>query len=284
MTSAVATPADPMVPRRFRIVEKKQETADTYTFAMVPVDVDGGTAFRFSPGQFNMLYLFGFGEVPVSISGDPDKPEALVHTARAMGGVTRAFAALEPGEMVGVRGPFGSVWPVAEAEGKDVLIVAGGLGLAPLRSAIYALLAARHKFRKIVILHGARSPEAILFGDDLRQWRENFDVECEVTVDYAGGDWYGRVGVITQLVAGGGFDAQQVVAFVCGPEIMMRFAIDDLNKRGVADDRIHVSMERSMKCAIGHCGHCQLGPAFICKDGPVMRYDRIRRLTQVAEL
>lgn len=280
--SAVATPADPMVPRRFRIVEKKQETADTYTFAMTPVD--GETTFRFSPGQFNMLYLFGYGEVPISISGDPAKPEQLVHTARTMGSVTRAFAALKTGEMVGIRGPYGSAWPVVEAEGKDVLIVAGGLGLAPLRSAIYSMLATRQKFRSVAIFHGARSPETILFADELKRWQENFAVDCEVTVDYAGPDWHGRVGVITQLIAGGVFDTHEVVAFVCGPEIMMRFTIEALNKRGVADDRIHVSMERSMRCAIGHCGHCQLGPAFVCKDGPVMRYDHIRRLAQIAEL
>ena len=274
--------ADPMLPRRFRITEKKRETADTYTFAMTPVD--GDTTFGFSPGQFNMLYLFGLGEVPISISGDPSRPEMLVHTARAMGSVTQAFAALKPGEMVGVRGPYGSAWPIAEAKGRDALIVAGGLGLAPLRSAIYSMLATRQKFRNLVILHGARSPETILFGDELERWRKDFDIECEVTVDYAGADWQGRVGVITQLIAGGGFDARDTVAFVCGPEIMMRFAVEALNKRGVSDDRIHVSMERSMKCAIGHCGHCQLGPAFVCKNGPVMRYDRIRPLAQVAEL
>lgn len=273
---------DPMVPRRFRIVEKVRETADTYTFTLTPVD--GDAAFRFAPGQFNMLYLFGYGEVPISISGDPAAPELLVHTVRAMGSVTHAFATLEAGDMVGVRGPFGSAWPLVAAEGGDVLIVAGGLGLAPLRSAIYRLLAERDRYRRIAILHGARSPETILFAEELRQWRANLDIACEVTVDYAGTDWHGRVGVITQLVALAGFDPQHVTAFVCGPEIMMRFSVEALKKQGVADERIHVSMERSMKCALGHCGHCQFGPAFLCKDGPVLSYDRIRNLVGIAEL
>ena len=280
--SVVRPRADPMTPRRFRIVGKSRETPDTYTFQLAPVDGEGG--FDFAPGQFNMLYLFGYGEVPVSISGDPADSRRLVHTVRAMGSVTHAFAALETGDMVGVRGPFGSSWPLAEAEGGDVLVIAGGLGLAPLRSAIHHLLAGRGRYRRIAILHGARSPETILFADELRQWRQNLDIACEVTVDYAGADWHGRVGVITQLIALAGFDPQNVTALVCGPEIMMRFSVEALKKQGVADERIHVSMERSMKCALGHCGHCQFGPIFVCKDGPVLRYDRIRTLAGVAEI
>ncbi len=274
--------ADPMVPGRFRIVEKKKETADTYTFALARAD--GETAFHFAPGQFNMLYLFGYGEVPISISGNPSMSERLVHTARAIGSVTRAFAALEAGDMVGVRGPFGSAWPLGDAQGDDVLVIAGGLGLAPLRSAIYRMMAERNSYRRITILHGARSPNSILFADELRQWHEDPGIDCKVTVDHSGTDWRGRVGVITQLIALARFDPERVVAFVCGPEIMMRFSIEMLKKRGVQDDRIHISMERSMKCALGHCGHCQFGPFFVCKDGPILRYDRIRNLIRVTEL
>ena len=163
-----------MVPRRFRVTGKTQETDDIYTFTLVPVDE--GSGFGFLPGQFNMLYLFGYGEVPVSISGDPACRDQLTHTVRVAGSVTNAFANLETGDMVGVRGPYGSSWPIESAEGENVLIVAGGLGLAPLRSAIYSLLAERGRFRKISILLGARSPETILFGEELKHWREGFDI------------------------------------------------------------------------------------------------------------
>lgn len=278
-----ATPAgEEMLPRRFRVVDKKRETADTCTFTMVPVD--GGQTFHFAPGQFNMIYLFGYGEVPISISGDPAAPDRLVHTARAVGSVTHGFTELATGDMVGVRGPFGSPWPLAAAEGEDVLVIAGGLGLAPLRSAIYQLIGARDRYRRITILHGARSPETILFNEELRQWRSHAEIRCELTVDFADAGWQGRVGVITQLIAQTDFDPRNAIVFMCGPEVMMRFAVEALKSRCVSEERIHVSMERSMKCALGHCGHCQLGPFFICKDGPVLRYDRIRAVFQTAEL
>jgi len=271
-------PGGAMVPRRFRITQKRRETPDTYTFAMAPVDHPGsGTATTgFQPGQFSMLYLFGYGEVPISISGDPANTAALVYTVRAVGSVTHAFAALEPGDMVGVRGPFGSAWPLAQAEGKDVLLVAGGLGLAPLRSVIHSVLANRDRYRRLFILYGSRNPEAFLFADQLSQWHARADITCEATVDYAGTGWTGRVGVITELVRRADFTPDQAIAFVCGPEMMMRVTVEELKKRGVADRNIHLSLERSMKCAIGHCGHCQFGPVFVCKDGPILRYDRMQ--------
>ena len=273
--------ADPMLPRMFRIETMKRELSDTVTMTLKPED--GGT-FPFKPGQFNMLYSFGIGEVPISISGDPAAPSVLCHTIRAVGKVSSALAALKPGDGVGVRGPFGAPWPIEECFGSDMLILGGGVGLAPLRPAINAVFAQREKFGNVVILYGARMPEDILFFKELKAWRSRFDVNCQVTVDRMTGKWNGRVGVVTQLIKGGGFDRPHTRALVCGPEVMMRFAIQALNEHGVSDERIYVSMERNMKCAVGFCGHCQLGPTFVCKDGPVYRFDRIRDAFRVREL
>ena len=273
--------ADPMLPRMFRIEAMKRELSDTVTMTLKPED--GGT-FSFKPGQFNMLYSFGIGEVPISISGDPADPSVLCHTIRAVGKVSSALAALKPGDGVGVRGPFGTPWPIEDCFGSDMLILGGGVGLAPLRPAINAVFAQREKFGNVVILYGARTPEDILFFKELKAWRSRFDVNCQVTVDRMTGKWNGRVGVVTQLIKGGGFDRPHTRALVCGPEVMMRFAIQALNEHGVSDERIYVSMERNMKCAVGFCGHCQLGPTFVCKDGPVYRFDRIRDAFRVREL
>ena len=273
--------ADPMLPRMFRIETMKRELSDTVTMTLKPED---GGVFPFKPGQFNMLYSFGVGEVPISISGDPADPSVLCHTIRAVGKVSSALAALKPGDGVGVRGPFGAPWPIEECFGSDMLILGGGVGLAPLRPAINAVFAQREKFGNVVILYGARTPEDILFFKELKAWRSRFDVNCQVTVDRMTGKWNGRVGVVTQLIKGGGFDRPHTRALVCGPEVMMRFAIQALNEHGVSDERIYVSMERNMKCAVGFCGHCQLGPTFVCKDGPVYRFDRIRDAFRVREL
>jgi len=279
----VAGPAtrDPMLPRLFRVEHMKRELTDTVTMSLKPVD--GGT-FRFQPGQFNMLYTFGVGEVPISISGDPDDPTVLNHTIRAVGKTSGTLAALKPGDTVGVRGPFGSPWPITECFGSDVVVMAGGVGLAPLRPAIYALLAQREKFGNVLILYGARTPEDILFTKELKAWRSRFDLNCQVTVDRVTGKWSGRVGVVTQLLKSGGFDRSYTRALVCGPEVMMRFGVQTLNELGVGDDRVFVSMERNMKCAVGFCGHCQFGPTFVCKDGPVYRFDRIRDTFKLREL
>jgi NAD(P)H-flavin reductase len=279
---AVAAAArDPMLPRPFRIEALKRELSDTVTLALKPTD---GGAFRFQPGQFNMLYSFGVGEVPISISGDPAETSVLLHTIRAVGRASGALAALKPGDTVGVRGPFGSPWPVEACYGSDILILGGGVGLAPLRPAVHAVLAQREKFGNVVILYGARTPEDILFLKDLKAWRSRFDLNCQVTVDRVTGKWSGRVGVVTQLIKSGGFDRHHTVAMLCGPEVMMRFGVQALNENGISDDRIYVSMERNMKCAVGFCGHCQFGPTFVCKDGPVYRFDGIKDIFKLREL
>jgi NAD(P)H-flavin reductase len=263
-----------MFPHPHRVKNVRRETEDTFTLELEPLN--GGGIQAYAPGQFNMVYVFGVGEVPISISGDPTQPGPLLHTTRAVGTVTKAMARLKRGDVLGVRGPYGSHWPVDEAAGSDVVIVAGGIGLAPLRPVLFSVLANRKAYGKVVLLYGTRTPADILFRRDLEAWRARFDLDVFVTVDRAMGDWRGNVGVVTTLIQRAPFDPLNSLAMVCGPEVMMRFTVQALKKRGIDFDSIHVSMERNMKCAIGFCGHCQYGPAFICKDGPVFRYDRIK--------
>lgn len=273
--------ADPMTPRPFVVERFKRELSDTFTLTLRAAD---GSPFAFQPGQFNMVYGFGMGEVPISISGDPDDPGVLVHTIRSVGKVTEALGRLGPGDTVGIRGPFGTPWPVETAYGNDVVFVAGGVGLAPLRPAIYRVLAERPRFGNVLILYGARTPEDMLFPKELQQWRGRFDVSVHVTVDRVTGNWGGKVGVVTNLIKAGGFDRHHATSFVCGPEVMMRYAAEALVERGTARENVWLSMERNMKCAVGFCGHCQFGPTFVCRDGPVYRYDALEKLLTVWEL
>lgn len=272
---------DPMHPRPFKVLEIWKELSDTFSMSLVPQD---GGPVEFAPGQFNMLYVFGVGEVPISVSGDPTNKGVLVHTTRAVGSVSRALDTLKSGMTVGVRGPFGSQWPLDVAEGKDLVFVAGGIGLAPLRPVIYQAMADRQKYGNIAVLFGARTPEDILFAKELARWKARFDIDVQVTVDRATGPWTGRVGFVTKLVSAGGFDPKNAVAYTCGPEIMMLNSIKALHERGVPYDRIYLSMERNMKCAVGFCGHCQWGNSFICRDGPVFRYDTIADSLKIEEL
>jgi NAD(P)H-flavin reductase len=273
---------DPMLPRAYRVQHRSKETADTFTLELAPPGGEGEPSFL--PGQFNMLYVFGVGEVPISISGDPGEAGRFVHTTREVGAVTRALGRLGRGDALGVRGPFGTPWPVEAAAGNDVLIVAGGIGLAPLRPAVYRLLAARERYGKIVLLYGTRTPGDILFRRQIQQWRAQFDLDVYVTVDRATAGWRGNVGVVTALIGKVPVDPLNTVALVCGPEVMMRFTALEIQKRGVPLDRISLSMERNMKCAIGLCGHCQYGPTFICKDGPVFAYPRIKDMMALWEV
>ena len=266
--------ANPMLAEPYAVRRMQQETYDTFTFELEPKNKT--RAFSFAPGQFNMLYVFGVGEVPISISGDPAKSETLVHTTRAVGTVTNAMWKLRSGDLLGVRGPFGTGWPVEEAKGKDVVIVTGGLGLPPLRPSVYQLLSRKQEYGKLVLLYGARTPEDIVYGQEIEQWRKRSDLAVDVTVDRATGQWRGNVGVVTTLIPKATFDPANTIAMVCGPEIMMRFTIAELQRRGLPDNRIYFSMERNMKCGFGFCGHCQFGPFFVCKDGPVFRYDRVK--------
>lgn len=273
---------DPMIPAPFRVERVRKELSDTFTLELVPAE--RRREFSFLPGQFNMLYVFGVGEVPISISGDPAKTETVVHTTRAVGAVTRAMWKLGVGQTIGIRGPFGTAWPVKEAEGSDVVILTGGIGLAPLRPAIYQILANRQAYGNVCIMYGARTPEDILYRKELETWRGQFDLHVDATVDHATGRWAGKVGVVTKLIGRGGFDPHHTVAMVCGPEVMMRYAVEELTHRGVDEDRIYVSLERNMKCGLGFCGHCQMGGDFVCKDGPVFKFSQIADRFLVQEL
>jgi NAD(P)H-flavin reductase len=265
-----------MVPVSYRVVRRRRETHDSWTLELEPA---GDALEPLAPGQFAMLYAFGKGEVPISVSRLPQ-----IHTIRAVGVVSAALCDLRRGDVVGVRGPFGTAWPVEAAVGADVVVMAGGIGLAPLRPAIDSLLADRERYGRVVILYGGRSPEELLYTAELERWRGRFDVEVHVSVDQAAAGWHGRVGVVTTLVPRADFDPDHTVAMICGPEVMMRFGVAALQERGVPAHAIYVSLERSMKCAIRLCGHCQLGPEFICHDGPVFSWDRVEPLLRVREL
>jgi NAD(P)H-flavin reductase len=277
----VSAAVDPFVPRPYRVVRVRREAADITTLEVVPAS---GERPDYQPGQFNMLYVFGVGEVAISMSGDPAAGGGYVHTVRNVGAVSKAIAGLPAGAMLGVRGPYGSAWPTTAAEGSDVLLVAGGLGLAPLRPAIYRVLANRGSYGRVVLLYGTRTPADILYRQELERWRRRLDVEILVTVDRADTTWRGDVGVVPKLIGRAGFDPDNAVALVCGPELMMRFTADALRHAGLRLDNIYLSMERNMKCAIGLCGHCQFGADFVCKDGPVMRYDHIVDILAVREI
>jgi NAD(P)H-flavin reductase len=277
----LADPAQPgtwSTPATWRVAAARRETHDVVTLELEPP-----AAFSFRPGQFNM-YAPGVGEVPISLSGDPASREPVLHTIRDVGAVTRALCALAPGDEVGVRGPFGTSWPVAAAAGGDLVIVAGGIGLPPLRPALYRALADRGAFRRIVLLYGARTPGDLLFAGELAAWRGRFDLEVEVTVDAGTPDWRGEVGVVPGLIAQARFDPATVTVFMVGPEIMMRFAVRALFAAGVGEHRVFLSMERTMQCAVGMCGHCQLGPFLVCRDGPVLPYRAVAPWLRIREL
>ena len=266
--------ANPMLTHPYSIKRIQQETHDTFTLELKPKS--NIQTVSFAPGQFNMLYVLGVGEVPISISGDPAEPDVLIHTTRAVGAVTNAMRKLRRSDLIGVRGPFGTSWPMEEAKGCDVVIVAGGIGMAPLRPSVYQLLSERREYGKVFLLYGARTPADLLYQREMEQWRARSDLHVDITVDRALRWWRGDVGVVTTLIPKADFDPTSTIAMVVGPEIMMRFTIAELQRRGLRVESIYISMERNMKCGFGFCGHCQFGPFFVCKDGPVFRYDRVK--------
>lgn len=279
MTTALSAP---MVPVPYQILSRRQENYDNFTVELAPVG--GGPHPGFQPGQFNMLYAFGVGEVPISFSGPSHDPNKMVHTIRVVGATTRALSQLKRGDVVGLRGPFGVPWPMAQALHKDVVLVVGGVGLAPLRPVIYAVLHQRALFGRLVILYGARTPKELLFTRELSRWAGLRGVQVEVTVDRAAEGWTGHVGVVPALVQDAAFDPHHAIAMTCGPEVMMRFSARALLARGMKKEDIYFSMERNMKCAIGQCGRCQWGPHFMCKNGPVFSFNRIEELLAIKEL
>ncbi len=266
---------NPYVIHPARIVEKIREAEDITTYRLQLVDEDARRRFRFKAGQFNMVYLFGVGEVAISIVSDPDEPELLDHTIRAVGRTTKAIADLQPGDALGIRGPFGECWPLEEAKGRNVVIVTGGLGCAPVVGAIESIFRRRNQYGAVKILHGVKTPHDLLYRERFDAWRRHSDTEVLLTSDQPDKTWCYHVGVVTELFEQVSIDPAKSTVLMCGPEVMMRLGVPILMRRGIPATSIYVSLERHMECGIGLCGHCQMGPYFLCKDGPVMRYDRV---------
>lgn len=274
----------PWQPAAMRIAAVRQEIAEVATYDLQFVDVRDAAAYRFQPGQFNMLYLPGVGEAAISLSGDAGETTRWQHTVRIAGRVTTTLAQLPVGAVLGVRGPFGQGWPVDAWRGSDVVLVAGGIGLAPVRPILYELLRRRSEFGNVTLIYGARTPETLLYRDEYAAW-ESGGIRVLSTVDRAPADWSGHQGVVTLLLDRLPLprpDRTYIAA--CGPEVMMRYTAMSAARRGITNAHLWLSMERNMQCAAGFCGHCQWGPLFVCKDGPVFRLDRIQHLLTVEAL
>jgi NAD(P)H-flavin reductase len=274
---------DPWVPHSVQIVDVRPEVQGVWTYDLVFDNPDVAEAYQFRPGQFNMLYLPGFGESAISISSDPSQHNLLSHTIRVAGNVTQAIASRHVGDRIGVRGPFGSSWPLERCRGRDVVITCGGIGLAPLRPAIYEILNNRGDYGKVILLYGARTPSGLLYTSEYDSWRAK-DIDVRVTVDIGDAEWKGNIGVVPPLLYQYRVQADRTTVLSCGPEIMMRYVIFEALARRIRPENIFVSMERNMSCAMGFCGHCQVGPYFVCKDGPVFDYRQAEPFFNVEDL
>lgn len=284
--TALAPPPAPVrtwVPDLATIHEIRAETPGVATYALTFTDPRVAARYTFKPGQFNMLYLPGIGEAAISISSDAEEPNTLLHTVREAGSVTRPLARKQTSEQIGLRGPFGSAWPMETMRGQDVVIACGGIGLAPLRPAIYYLIRHRNDYGRVYLLYGARTPRDLLYAGEFVAWRKA-GIEVETTVDVADAEWKGNIGVVPVLFYRLRLQAKQTHVLACGPEIMMRFVVFEALARRIAASRIHLTLERNMNCAVGLCGHCQLGPMFICKNGPVFTYEQLEPYMHVEDL
>lgn len=286
MTSAdasLAVSGEAMLPVPYRVADRVVETRDSATLVLTPA---GRALPPFLAGQFMMLAAPGVGEIAISVSGDPSATDGtLVHTIRAVGAVSTALHDAGPGTKLGVRGPYGTSWDIASAAGRDLVIVAGGVGLAPLRPVILGALASRGRYGRVVLIAGARTPAEFLFRGELDAWAvRNNDLEAELTIDQPATDWDGPVGFVTEPLARLSLNPRNTTAFLCGPEPMMRFSARVLLGKEVLPRDIRVSLERNMHCGIGLCGHCQLGPILVCRDGPVVNYELAEPLLTVREL
>jgi NAD(P)H-flavin reductase len=260
-----------------RVVDEIHEVK---TFYWHFEDAEEQDKFRqFRPGQFAQVSLFGVGEFPLSLPPSPTEAETFF-TARQVGSCTAALHSLKPGDTFAVRGPYGNGFPMESYYGKNLVFVAGGIGLIPLRSCIVFALANRAKYQRIQIFLGARTPRDLMYREDLRQWEASEGLECHLTVDRAAEGWSGHVGVVGSLFQKPGvrISADNTVAFVCGPPVMFRFVIKDLLALGLPETAIVSTLERYMKCGVGKCGHCCIGVAYVCVDGPVFTYDQIKKL------
>ncbi len=275
---------DPWLAKSVRIDRITSEIDGVATYDLAFCDPASAQDYRFLPGQFNMLYLPGVGEVAISVSGDPNESSRIPHTIREAGNVTRSLARMSVGDSLGLRGPFGTSWPLESCQEQNVILVAGGIGLAPLRPTICQLLADRDRYGEISLLYGGRSPDGLLYTAEYDDWIAG-GIDVQFTVDRATAGWPGNVGVVTLLLERLPLpEPAATVLLTCGPEVMMWYTIQTALTRGLAGESIFVSLERHMNCAIGLCGHCQMGPEFLCKDGPVFRYDRVATIMRVDDL
>lgn len=265
----------PYLPWEAEVVGRSQETRDLFTLRLRLTNRGERERYAFAPGQFNMLHLPGVGGVPISIASDPAQSEILDHTIRAVGRVTRVLAELAPGDRLGLRGPYGRGWPLREAQGRDLVVITGGLGCAPVVAAIAYAVQRRDRFRRLVILQGVKHSADMIWRSRYDAWARLPDTEVRLAADEPAKGWTGHRGLVTELLDQVRFDPGQATALVCGPEPMMVASARRLTELGVAGDQIWLSLERAFQCGVGHCGHCQLGPYFVCRDGPVFPYVEI---------
>jgi len=276
------SPTQPMLPFWAEIVEIVREAPGVATYWLQFIDPALREGFHFKAGQFNMVSVPGLGEAAISISSDVEDSHRIGHTIRAVGNITSTINHMKVGDVLGIRGPFGSSWPVEEWSGKDIVIAAGGIGLPPMRPVLYYVMNHRHDFGKVIVLYGARTPNDLQFAREYKTWQDK-EIELQVTVDRGDDNWQGRVGVVPILFYNTRVDPRNTVILTCGPEIMIRFVIFEALARRVPAERIFVSLERNMRCGLGSCGHCQLGPFFVCKDGPVFSFDKLQPYVNVEE-
>lgn len=272
---------NPYLPREVEVIERIQESPDTFTLRLRFTDPSQHASYRYAPGQFNMLYLYGVGEVPISIVSDIEDVHMLDHTIRAVGRVTKALATLKTGARLGIRGPLGQGWPLRQAQGQDVLIVTGGLGCAPSVSVIRHILRRRGQFGNLTILQGVKHSNDLIWRDQYTTWAKQPDTQVLLAADVTTADWIGQQGLVTTLLDDVNLAATRTIVMLCGPEPMMIATIERLLADGIPPTQIWLSMERNMQCGVGHCGHCQIGPLFVCRDGPVFNYPTVAPLLGV---
>lgn len=282
--AATAHPHNPWLAHSVRIARTASATPGVFICDLAFEDPAVTEKYSHRPGQFNMLYLPGLGEIAISISGDPGLRDVVSHTIREAGNVTRALAKLPANSSIGLRGPFGSHWPVEDCVGRDVVLVAGGIGLAPLRPVVCHLLTHRDAFKNVTLIIGSREPSGLLYSEEYEDWRAG-GIDVQVTVDRADSSWRGKIGMVTNVLDRLPLrDPKQIILMTCGPEVMMWYTIQMALGRGIPAESLYVSLERNMNCAIGLCGHCQFGPEFLCKDGPIFRYDRVASILKIDDL
>lgn len=283
-TDTAAFPTSPcaMSPVPYRVRRRVSENRDSSTVELEPV---GRALSAPLPGQFMMMYAFGIGEIAISVSGlTTDTDATITHTIRSVGSVSRALHDAQPGAVIGIRGPFGTDWGLRAAAGRDVVIVAGGVGLAPLRPVVLGILADRDAYGTVTLIAGARSRDDFLYGGELLRWADSGTIDVHLTVDVPVQGWSGEIGFVTEPLRRLPLRASNTTAFLCGPEVMMHNCATELMRKGLPASAIRVSLERNMQCGIGWCGHCQLGPLLLCRDGPVVGYDVAEPLLAVKEL